>query len=123
MLAASEEVKARINVLAHRAAGTAASVAAYTLDMAMTEAEQARQLAQAKGQAAAATAAVKLKAQLAGHVIEKKEVKQTSSLDNANATTLEGIRREVEERLQRVKDAEALTGDAPAAPVVRRQIA
>ena len=67
----SAPVAARLAEVRERAATTSA----YTLSKAMDEAENARRLAHDASQAGAAVAAVTLKSKLAGHLVEKREVR------------------------------------------------
>ena len=72
----------------------------------------------------AEVAAIKLQAQLAGHLDEKK-ANPINALDDADVTKLLEIKKEVEARLQRAKEALELAGEAaatPAAPKLRRVI-
>ena len=75
ILAANEMVADRISVLSSRAAARATNKTAYTLEAAILEAEDIRHEALADGNQGAAVSAATLKAKLAGHLVERKEVR------------------------------------------------
>lgn len=104
------EVAARMVVLTERAAADAVKKAAYTLDAAITEADQLIADARSLGQVSAAVAAAKHKAQLAGHLVEKKEITNRSGLDDLDAEKLKKLRDELNARLDRAREAQALVG-------------
>ncbi|MDP3940358.1 MAG: hypothetical protein Q8R92_19765 [Deltaproteobacteria bacterium] len=125
-LAAEPQVKARIKLLTERAAGVAVKKAGLTLAQSMAEAESLLEDAQALGQISAGVAAAKLRAQLAGHLVEKKEEK-TGPLTDMDVTSLLALKAEVQAQLQRNKDALDLVGDleshvAVPLPLMRRVI-
>jgi hypothetical protein len=60
----------------------------YTLDDALREADEARELAHDEGSAAGAVQAVKLKAQLAGLIVEKRETTTTSQLSDSDVKAI-----------------------------------
>lgn len=96
-LAAAQEIKDRILELQGRAADDAARKAAYTLADAIAEAESLRALAEERGHTAAAITAATLKAKLAGHLIERKEIK-TGPLEDSDVEDLEALLAELKRR-------------------------
>lgn len=120
-LALKPEVAGRIQLLKGRAEAKSVKAAAYTLDSAMGEAEQLLQDAQALGQISAGVAAAKLRAQLSGHLTEKTPDKG-NVLDSMDADGLLEMRKEVEARIQRAKEALDLVGEAPLAPAAHRRV-
>lgn len=105
-------VKAEIELISAGATAAAITAAAYTLDKAISEAEDARILAHKMGQASAASGAVKLKAQLAGHVVERKEFSEKDPLKDATNDELVKLRAEIDARLSAGKAAAEVT-EAP----------
>ena len=108
--AAIPEVRERIAVLIERATTAAVKKAAYTLADAIKEADTAMQDGMALGQVSAAVAAIKLKAQLGGHLVERKEV-VTKHLEAADIEVLEHMQKEIATRLKRAREAKDLTGE------------
>ena len=90
---------------------------------AMDEAATALELAQDLGQASAAVAAIKLRADLAGHLADK-QAEKPGALSNMDVDGLLAVKQEVEARIQRAKDALDIVGAPPAAakPEHRRVI-
>ena len=115
----SPEVSARVEVLRERAAKAAVKRAAVTLDSCIADAEELMADAKALGQISAGVAAAKLRAQLSGHLVERKEVKQTGPLDETDVEKLVEIKAEVERKLAAAKDAAELLGEGAAATPAR----
>lgn len=115
-LAANPSVSARIDVLKQGATRAAVKAAAFTLDDAIRESDENRLAALANGQTSAAVAATKLKAELSGHLTEKK-ADPKGSLDSLDVERLLELRALVEDKVERSREALAMTG-AAAAPVV-----
>lgn len=125
-LAAEPNVRARIAVLVERATGAAVKIGARTLAADMADADIAIGNARALGQVAAEVAAIKLRAQLAGNLVEKKEVR-SGALDEMDLEHLAVLRAMADAEIQRTRDAVELTDSTssaaqPAAPVMRRAI-
>lgn len=116
-MAKHPEVEAQIQVLREGATKTAIKAAAYTLDAAISECDEVLQLAKEKGQTSAAVAAVKLKSQLAGHVLERKETSVKDPLADATNAELVKLRAEIDARLAASKQAAEVTEGAPAVPI------
>lgn len=115
-LATKPEVAQRIVVLRERATQSAVKAAAHTRDAAIDEAEKLLQDAHALGQISAGVAAAKLKAQLAGHLDEKKQ-DAIDTLADMDASSLVKLREAVEAEIARSREALEMTGgDAPAKP-------
>jgi hypothetical protein len=87
-LARSAEVMARISALRGATTATAVKKAGYTLADAMADADDAMKLAIDKGQVASVVTAAALKAKLAGHMIDRKEVKNIGPLEEADVQEL-----------------------------------
>jgi hypothetical protein len=111
-LAAADNVRARIDVLRQGATRAALKAAAYSIDDAISDAEEDRVLARNAGQGSAAVAATKLKAQLAGHLVEKK-ADAKGALEDMDLERLLELRKAVEDKVARSREALAMT-DAPA---------
>lgn len=118
-VATQPEVVARVKVLVDGATEKLCEIGAYTLQAALIEAEEARQLAHERGQASAAAAAVKLKAQIAGHVLDKKEVSTKDPLTGATIEELGRMRDEITRRMLAAKAAEPPDSRPIALPVGR----
>jgi hypothetical protein len=101
-LARSPKVAAKISALQRGAEAAAVAKTSYTLADAIKEAEDLRAMAVEKGQVAAATQAASLKAKLAGHLIDRKEIK-SGPLEDTDVEDLEALLAE----LKRRKAAEA----------------
>ena len=112
-LAGKPEVQARIKVLTVGVTKAALKAAAYTLDVAIGEVDEIMSEARANKQAAAAVAAVKLKAQLAGHVIDRKEIKEIDPLKGATLEELGKLRDEITMRMLAAREAEVITQPTP----------
>jgi hypothetical protein len=91
-------VAERIRVLRGAMEAAAVKAAAYTLADAIREAEEIRAKAFTAGNLTAANSAAALKAKLAGHLVEKKEVK-FGALEQADVDELEMLRAELRRRL------------------------
>lgn len=111
-LAKREDIKALIAVVVEGAGVASVKAAAYTIDVAIAEADEARADAKANGQASAQVAAIKLKSQLAGHVLDRKEIKAVDPLKDATTEELGRLRDEITRRIVAAKDAELVTGVA-----------
>lgn len=96
-LARSAKVAARISAVQRGAEAAAVAKATYNLQAAIAEAEEQRVAALEKGQIAAATAASKLKAQLAGHLVERKEIR-SGPLEDSDVEDLEALLAELKRR-------------------------
>lgn len=105
-------VAARISVLKERATDAVVKVTGYTMAEALSEAEDARALARAEGQASAAVAAITLKAKLAGHLVERKEVR-SGPLDEADVAKLLALKAHIESEMAREKEVADLVGGHP----------
>lgn len=119
-LAAEPAVAERINVLRERATAAAVKKTGYTLADAIEEADTAAREGLALGQVSATVAAVKLKAQLAGHLVEKKEIR-TGQLEDTDLAKLAAMKAQAEADLKAAEDAASVVGEVPtpAAPVRR----
>jgi len=109
LLASRPDIVAAVKVITDGVTSATVKAAAYTIDKAMEEAEEARQLAHRTGQSSAASAAVKLKSQLAGHVLDRKEVSTKDPLAGATIDELARLRDEVTRRILAAREASALT--------------
>jgi hypothetical protein len=122
-LANDPKVSTRIAVLTERATAAAVKKAGYTLADAMAEAEEVLDDAKALGQIGPAVSAVKLRAQLAGHLVEKKEVSTKTSLEETDVDSLLKIKAQVDAQLDRAREALGMTGGAVSnTPPARRVI-
>ena len=110
-LAALSEVSARIVVLRDRATAAVVAKVAYTMADAMAAAKKAEELAHGEGQAGAAVAAVTLQAKLAGHLIERKEVR-SGPLEDVDIQRLLAMKAQAEVDLARASEVAAFMGDA-----------
>lgn len=97
-LVLSPIVAERIRALRGAMQATAVRKAGYTLADAILEAEALREAAVESKSFAAATSAATLKAKLAGHLVEKKEIK-FGQLEQADVEELEALRDELRKRL------------------------
>jgi hypothetical protein len=97
-LAAVPKVASAIASARGAAAAAAAKKAAYTLAHAIEEAEAARKMAEEKNDAKGVATAVALKAKLAGHMVERKEIK-FGSLEQEDVEVLEAMQAELRARL------------------------
>lgn len=123
-LAANPEVAQRIVVLKERATAAAVKAGALTLAESIDEAGQMFEDAKALGQVAAGVAAAKLRAQLSGHLDEKKQDAK-GSLDDMDVKGLLEMREAVEAKVKQSREALEMVGDAPAPQVaspIRRVI-
>lgn len=122
-LGASPAVAQRIQVLRERATAVAVKKAGYTLAEEIETANDLIEQGKAAGQVSAAVAAAKHRAQLGGHLAEKKE-NNKSALDEMDVEKLLALKAELEAKLQRNRDALELAGDvAPAAePMPMRRV-
>lgn len=96
-LARSPKVAARILAMRRGAEVAAVAKTSYTLADAIKEAEDLRAMAVEKGQVAAATQAASLKAKLAGHLIDRKEIK-SGPLEDTDVEELEALLAELKRR-------------------------
>lgn len=110
-LAANRAVAERIAVLKAGATAAAIKKSGYELADAIEEAEDARQLTRDQGQGSAMVAAIKLKAQLAGHLVEKKEVNNTN-LDAKEIERLKAMHQQALDTLAKAREAAELVGQA-----------
>jgi phage terminase small subunit len=123
-LADHPKVAARIKVLREGATAAALKKAAHTLEDAMKEAGDLLEDAQVLGQISAGVAAAKLRAQLAGHLSEKRDARP-SSLDDMDVERLLELRAALEAKIKRNKevsapvDTHASTPSTPAVPIRR----
>ena len=113
-LATRPDVASRINVLKGRATAAAVKNAALTLEDCLAEAGEMLQDAKALGNTSAGVAAAKLRAQLAGHLVERKEVKD-SRLDDATVDNILDVLKELKQRAAAAAEADALVGGEPEA--------
>lgn len=106
-LAKLPEVAARIDVLRERATAASVKAAAHTRDAAINEAQALLEDAHALGQISAGVAAAKLKAQLAGHLDEKKQDPK-GQLDEMDITSLLELKKAVEDKVESSREALAM---------------
>jgi hypothetical protein len=111
-LAAKPRVAARIQLVRERAANAAVKKAAYTLEAALDEADELIEAAKAHKQTSAGVAALKLKAQLAGHLVEKKEVSTTSQLSDSDSKAIAEMKAQAEAALKAAQDMVDMVGIA-----------
>ena len=116
-LARTPHVEARISVLRSLATAAAVRATAYTLEAAMKEADIAYEAAHALGQTSTMVSAATLKAKLAGHLIERKEVR-SGPLEDADISELTRLRSELKAARERESHADDLVGSSPT-PAVR----
>lgn len=105
-LARKPEIQAEINVILEGARRNSVKAAAYSLDDAIAEVDEGLELAKTNGQSSAFLQGVKLKAQLAGHVIDRKEVSTKDPLTGATIEELGRMRDEITRRMLAAKAAE-----------------
>jgi phage terminase small subunit len=103
------KIAARVGELRESVSTIVVKRAAHTLDAAMDEAGQMLEGAKAAGQYSAGVAAAKLRAQLAGHLSEKKE-EHKGALTDIDVEILLKMRDELAEEIKRAKEALALEG-------------
>ena len=120
-LVADANVSSRINVLRERATAAAVKKTGYTLADAIDEADVAAREGLALGQVSATVAAVKLKAQLAGHLVEKKEIR-TGALEEVDLEKLALMREQAEREIKAAEDAASVVGEVPAPPAPQRRV-
>lgn len=101
------DINAEINLVIEGARRASVKAASYTLDDAIADVEEGMNLAKTNGQSSAYVQAVKLKAQLAGHVIDRKEVSTKDPLATATLDELGTMRDEITRRILAAKAAEA----------------
>ena len=104
-LARSPAVAARIARIQGDRVAAAVQKASYTLADAIREAEEIRLLAVAAGNLPAAATASTLKSKLAGHLVDRREIK-SGPLEESDVTELEELRAEL------LKRRAAQTGEA-----------
>ena len=120
-LLANVKIKARVIGLKQGATAAAVKKAGLTLADSIDEAGDMLAGAKIAGQYSAGVAAVKLRAQLSGHLADRKEVRQ-GPLDDADVAKLVATLAEIDAKLAAMKDAEDLVGGSEpeiAAPVRR----
>lgn len=120
-LAKHSDVADRINVLRERATGAAVKKAGYTLADAIAEADELAADGKALGQISAAVAAIKLKAQLGGHLVEKKEIR-TGSLEDTDLEKLAHMKAQAEAEMQAAEDAASVVGEVPTIAQPQRRV-
>ena len=120
-LAAHPAVSARLEVLEGRAEAAIIKKAALTVEQSLDEAGELLEDAQALGQISAGVAAATLRAKLSGLLVEK-PAEKGSALDSMDVEDLLEMRKEVEARIQRAKEALDLVGEAPLAPAAHRRV-
>ena len=122
-LANRDDVRARLQVLRERATAAAVKSAAYTIEDALREADELMADGKALGQVSAAVAALKVKAQLGGHLAEKTAEKK-GPLDGEDIDGLVSIREEINRRLQQAADTLDFIGVEPTShPVTLKRVA
>lgn len=109
-LASSPVVAERIGVLRGAVQAEAQRKASYTLKDAIAEAEEIRAEAFSKGNMTAANAAAALKAKLAGHMVERKEVR-FGALEQSDVEELEAMQAELRKRLAERRGIETAPDD------------
>lgn len=97
-LATSAKVASAIATIKGAVQAEASRKAAYTLADAIKEADEILEAARRANNLTAANQAAKLKAQLAGHMVERREIK-FGALEQSDVEELEAIRDEVRRRL------------------------
>ena len=121
----SPKIATRIADLRGAVTAVVVKKAAYARQDAMDEAAGALELANDRGQASAAVAAITLRAKLSGHLSEKKE-EHASPLTELEVADLLLLRDELVAKLKRAKEAIALEGTeeatAPEAPTRFRRV-
>ncbi|MCX7144187.1 MAG: hypothetical protein NT123_24755 [Proteobacteria bacterium] len=120
-LAAHPLVAPRLELLRGRAEAAAVKRAALTLDDSLDEAGEMFDGAKAAGQFSAGVAAAKLRAQLAGHLSEKKEEHQ-GALTDIDVEVLLKMRDELVEKIKQTKEALARKGAQPEEPKPCRRV-
>ena len=112
-LAADSKVAARIAVISEGATAVAVKKAGLTLADAMGEAGELLDGAKAAGQYSAGVAAAKLRAQLAGHLVERKEVR-SGPLEDVDIQRLLAMKAQAEADLARAGEVADFMGDSAA---------
>ncbi len=120
-LAAHPAVSARVQVLKGRAEAAIIRKAVLTVEQSLDEAASLLKDAQDLGQISAGVAAATLRAKLSGLLVEK-PAEKGSALDSMDVEDLLEMRKEVEARIQRAKEALDLVGEAPLAPAAHRRV-
>jgi hypothetical protein len=124
-LVCRDDVKARIEVLKARVLAKTVEKAGRSLDDILAKTEIAIENAQATGQVSAEVAAIKLQAQLSGHLAEKTAEKK-GALEDSDVASLLAMRDAINAQLQRAKDALDMVGDLDgvrsSAPVPMRRV-
>ena len=106
----------RISVLRERGTVEAVRKAGRTLADCVQGVEELIEDAKNLGQISAGIAGAKLRAQLLGHLVEKKEVRQ-GPLDDADLTKLQATLQHVDEQLTKLSQARDLVGGSAPVPV------
>lgn len=120
-MASDASVAARIVVLKERATDAAVRKTAITLADSIAEAGEMLEGAKAAGQYSAGVAAAKLRAQLAGHLVERKEVRQ-GPLDDTDVAKLMKMKADAEASIAALREASELAGEVPATPPPMRRV-
>lgn len=121
-VAAHDAVAARILVLKGRATAAAVKKAGLTLADEIQACSTAVENARALGQTAAEVAAIKLRAQLGGHLVERKEVSTKGTLEEADIAKLMALKREIDLRITLSKEAADLVGGTTTQPAQLRRV-
>lgn len=115
------EVQQRISVLRDRAMSASQKKEQYDLAAAIAEADTLIEDGKALGQIGAAVSAAQLKAKLAGHLVDRKEVTNKTGLEGADVQTLEAMKKKIQRELDAAREAAELTGvEKPSTPAIRR---
>ena len=122
ILASQEKIKARISVLTERATAIAVKKAGLTLADEIMACTETLENARALGQASAEVAAIKLRAQLGGHLVERKEVSTKGTLEEADIAKLMALKREIDLRITLSKEAADLVGGTTTQPAQLRRV-
>lgn len=111
-LAKLPKIAVTISGIVKGAQDLAARALSYTLHDAILEADRLIGMAEAEGQSGAAVSAATLKAKLAGHLVERKEVR-SGPLEDADVQELQRVRRELARSKESEREALDLVGASP----------